>query len=67
MFLTNKYEYVEYDNFWDIPEDLSNMKEVICFIPDIPPPPHSVEDHELMYSWNNELQILMKKIYASRN
>ena len=66
-FLTNKYEYVEYDNFWDIPEDLSDMKELICFLPDIPDPPHSVQDHEMISRWNEELQKIMRKIYASRN
>ena len=67
QFLTNKYELVEYDNFWDIPEDLSDMKELICFLPDVPPPPHSVQEHELMKKWNGELKKIMDKIYASRN
>ena len=66
-FLTNKYEYVEYNNFWDIPEDLSDMKELICFLPDIPPPPHTIQQHEMIGKWNEELQKIMRKIYATSN
>lgn len=67
MFVTNKYEYEEYDDYRDIPEDLSHIIEVVSFLPDIPPPPHSVLEHELIGKWNQKMKEIMEKVYASRN
>lgn len=66
-FLTKEYEHVTYSNFDDIPKDLSNFLEMICFLPDIPPAPHSLSQHEEIHRWNELLETFMEKIYASRN
>ena len=66
-FLTKEYEHVSYTDFDDIPKDLSNFLEMICFLPDIPPPPHTVQQHEIIHSWNKLMETFMEKIYATRN
>ena len=65
-FLTNSMEVVTFDNFDDIP-DVSEIKEIIAFVPEIPPPPHSIQQHEEIHLWNNKFQELLKEIYASSN
>ena len=57
-------ELVLYDKYEDIPED---FEHVIRFIPDVPPEPHTEEDHEEMALWNTRLQKLMEKERASSN
>jgi hypothetical protein len=42
----------------DIPEDFDH---VIKFMPDVPPGPHSHEQHEEMDKWTEMLQQLMAK------
>lgn len=66
-FLTNKYEYEEYDDYMNVPDDLSHIIEVICFRPDIPEPPHTVQEHEMIGKWNEKMTQLMEKVYARRN
>lgn len=55
-----------FNKFEDIP---NNIDHVIEFIPEVPPPPHSEEQHTEIDSWNDKLQELMKreKTYASSN
>lgn len=47
-----------YTKFEDIPESFEN---VISFIPEMPPPPHTDEEHEEMEQWEGKLQELMKR------
>jgi hypothetical protein len=51
-------ELQTYTKYEDIPERFDN---VIRFIPEIPEPPHTHEQHEEIDSWNERLQELMKK------
>lgn len=67
VFINNKYEKVEYNNFFDIPEDLSEFIELVTFVPEIPPAPHTVQEHELIHSWMRKFEETYQKIYASRN
>ena len=48
--------YTEYD---DIPNDIDT---VIKFLPEIPEPPHTHEQHEEIDKWNGRLQELMKRV-----
>ena len=48
----------------DIPEKFDH---VIKFLPDVPPEPHTEEDHEEMAQWNTRLQELMEKERARSN
>ena len=57
-------ELVLYDKYEDIPED---FEHVIRFIPDIPPEPHTEDEHEEMAKWNIRLQELMEKERARSN
>ena len=57
-------ELVLYDKYEDIPEKFDH---VIRFIPDIPPEPHTEDDHDEMALWNIRLQELMEKERASSN
>jgi len=47
-----------YDSYDDIPQEFDT---VIKFAPEIPPPPHSHEQHEQMETWNTKLQDLIKR------
>ena len=57
-------ELVTYDKYEDIPE---TFEHVIKFLPDVPPEPHTEEEHEEMAQWNIRLQELMEKERASSN
>ena len=57
-------ELVLYDKYEDIPEKFDH---VIRFIPDIPPEPHTEDDHDKMALWNTRLQELMEKERARSN
>ena len=61
IFLDDKMEMHRFNDYDDIPDDLT-ICNVICFLPEIPPPPHTIQQHELINSWNDELQNLMRKI-----
>ena len=50
-------ELVAFDKYEDIPKE---FEHVIKFIPDVPPEPHTEEDHEEMALWNTRLQELME-------
>lgn len=47
-----------YQRFEDIPESFEN---VIAFEPEIPPPPHTEEQHDEIDSWGEKLKELMKR------
>lgn len=47
-----------YHDYRDIPEVID---AVIRFVPDLPPTPHSDDDHEQVKSWTKLLQDLVKK------
>ena len=55
---------VTYDKYEDIPE---TFEHVIKFLPDVPPEPHTEEEHEEMAQWNIRLQELMEKERARSN
>ena len=52
----NKLEV--YDKYEDIPESFDNLIE---FRPDIPPAPHTHDEHDEIETWNNKLKELMKR------
>ena len=47
-----------FDNYDDIPETFEN---VIRFEPEVPPEPHTEEQHHEIEQWNDKLQQLLKK------
>lgn len=47
-----------YDKYEDIPLEFEN---VIQFLPEIPPGPHTHEQHEEIDTWNDKLKELMKR------
>ena len=56
--ILNDGKLITYENYNDIPESFDN---VIEFIPEIPPEPHTEEQHEEIGEWNNKLKELMKR------
>ena len=61
-FLTKDMEEVTYTDYRDIPEDLSQFACVMKFLPDVPPPPHSVQEHAIMDSWNERFNTILDTI-----
>jgi len=55
-------ELVEYDRYEDIPDDFDH---VIEFLPEIPPEPHTHEQHEEIDSWHDRFLRLMRIENAS--
>ena len=55
-----------FDKWEDIPENFT-FRNVIQFMPDTPPEPHTDEVHEEMAQWNTKLQNLLEKERASSN
>ena len=53
-------DLITFTNYDDIPSDL-DYDHVIKFLPDLPPSPHSKEQHEEMELWNEKLQKFMSK------
>lgn len=51
-------EIHQYDDYKNIPETIDN---VIEFLPEILPPPHSPEQHLLIDEWNNKLKLLLER------
>ena len=47
-----------FDNYDDIPETFEN---VIRFEPEVPPEPHTEEQHEMIATYNDKLKELMKR------
>jgi len=57
-------ELKTYTQYEDIPEKFDH---VIEFSPEVPPPPHTEEQHEEIDKWNFRLQALMEKERARSN
>ena len=57
-------ELVTYDSWENIPEE---FEHVIKFIPDIPPEPHTEDEHAEIEIWNTRLHQLMEKERARSN
>ena len=57
-------ELKTYTKYEDIPEEWDHM---IKFVFDIPPEPHTEEEHEEIEEWNNRFKKLMEKDRASSN
>lgn len=55
-------QLVEYDRYEDIPDDFDH---VIEFLPEIPPEPHTHEQHEEIDSWHDRFLRLMRIENAS--
>ena len=51
-----------YDRYDDIPDDLDH---VIEFLPEIPPGPHTHQQHEEIDAWLGLFNRLMEKAYAT--
>lgn len=47
-----------FTKYEDIPEKFDN---VIKFLPEVPEPPHTHEQHEEIDTWNEKLKLLMKR------
>ena len=47
----------EYDHYENIPDDFDH---VIEFLPEIPPGPHTEQQHQEIDGWNNKLLRLME-------
>ena len=56
--IKEKGEFLYYDDVKDIPESFDHL---IRFEPEIPPGPHTHEQHEEIARWNDVLQDLMKR------
>lgn len=50
-----------YDRYEDIPDDLDH---VIEFVPVVPPPPHTDQQHEEIHAWRDLFLKLMEKAYG---
>ena len=59
-FLDEDYNDVIFTDWNDIPEDFK-FSHVIKFLPDIPPPPHTVQQHYEIDQWNKRFQTFMEK------
>ena len=57
-------ELVTYESWENIPEE---FEHVIKFIPDVPPDPHTEDEHAEMEIWNTRLQQLLEKERARSN
>ena len=57
-------ELVTHDSWENIPEE---FEHVIKFIPDVPPDPHTEDEHAEMEIWNTRLQQLLEKERARSN
>ena len=57
-------ELVTYDSWENIPEE---FEHVIKFIPDVPPDPHTEDEHAEMEIWNTRLQQLLENERARSN
>jgi hypothetical protein len=63
VFLINGNLETFYD-FNDIPK---NFDHVIKFLPDIPDPPHTGDQHREIETWNDRLQALIEKERGNTN
>ena len=66
IFLDDNYDKVIFTDYNDIPEDFS-FRHVIKFMPDIPPAPHTPEQHMEIHEWNERFQYFINQENACRN
>ena len=62
LFVVRKGDEVfTYEQYEDIPEDFDHLIE---FRPEIPPPPHTPEEHDEIDSWLSKFERLMEIEHA---
>jgi len=54
-------QIIEYDRYEDIPDDFDH---VIEFLPEIPPEPHTEQQHEEIDQWNDKFLRLVRIEHA---
>ena len=59
-FILRDESEVRYTDLRDIPEDL-DLIHVIKYVPDVPPEPHTAEDHALIVEFVNLMNKYMEK------
>lgn len=60
VFLNDNYDKVTFTDYRDIPEGFS-FSHVIKFMPDIPPAPHTPDQHMEIKEWNEMFRELINK------
>ena len=65
-FLDKELNDVRFTDFRDIPKDFQ-FSHVTKFLPEIPPPPHTLQQHEEIHKWNDIFNELMEKERAISN
>jgi hypothetical protein len=53
-------ELITYTKWEDVPENL-DFDHIIKFVPEIPPEPHTEEEHEELEQWHDRFKTLMEK------
>jgi len=56
--IRDKGKLITYTNYEDIPEVFDHL---IKFVPEIPPDPHTPEQHEEIGQWNDKLKQVIKR------
>lgn len=64
-FLLKNFDVVNYEHLDDIPEDL-DILEILCFMPNFPPPPHTLTDHEVISDWHKLIKEMNDQVYGKR-
>lgn len=52
-----------YTEFESIPDEFEHL---VAFLPEIPPPPHTAEQHAEIDTWQDKFNQLMRRANASR-
>lgn len=65
VFLDDNYDEVVFSDYRHIPNDFM-FRHVIKFMPDIPPPPHTPEQHVEIDEWNQIFKSYMERENARR-
>ncbi len=58
-FLDKDYNDVVFTDWNDIPENFE-FSHVVTFLPHIPPPPHTVQQHVEIHEWNKRFEKVME-------
>jgi len=59
LFLDKDYNQVSFSDWNDIPEDFE-FSHIVKFLPNIPPAPHTPEQHLEIAEWNKRFENLME-------
>ncbi len=59
VFLDKEDNKVEFKNWNDIPDNFE-FNHVIKFMPNIPPPPHTTQQHLEIEEWNQRLKTFIE-------